>query len=67
MLSLDDISNAIQSFDYGYIDTSNKPSIMSHLSLETNSLKQSGKCIGYIIYKSFLQHHRCGALLDICH
>jgi hypothetical protein len=42
ILSLDDINSAIQSFDYGFVDMNNKPSLINHLSLDTNALKQSG-------------------------
>ena len=44
ILTLDDINNAIQSFSYGFADSKQqiKPSTINHLSLDNNSLKQSG-------------------------
>lgn len=44
ILSLNDINNAVQSFNYGFADSNNKPSVINHLSLDNNSLKQSGNC-----------------------
>ena len=38
ILSLDDLKYAIQSFDYGFADASNKPSVIYNLSLQNNNL-----------------------------
>lgn len=45
-LSLDQLNQMIENFDYGYSDSCNKPSPISHTTLtsqETSGLAQSGK------------------------
>ena len=45
-LSLDQLNQMIENFDYGYSDSCNKPSPISHTTMtsqETSGLAQSGK------------------------
>ena len=47
--TLDNLNHWIQNFDYGYPDVSNKPSVISSgtLNSNTNSLKQRGKTCSF--------------------
>lgn len=52
--TLDNLNHWIQNFDYGYPDVSNKPSVISSATLNsnTNSLKQRGKTCSFLNYIS---------------
>ena len=50
--TLDNLNHCIQNFDYGSPDVSNKPSVISSATLNsnTNSLKQRGKTCNFLNY-----------------